>query len=235
MNVHFGGPVDLDRTLTPDPKADMDWISATLAAVKDGGSGCLRLHRPSPTAAFSRIDSLHAGYDAAAKAVRRHGFSPVLRPAGGRLAIYDSGALVIDLVAPHDRQKADPMTRFALFCDALKAALSDLGFPAEIGELPHEYCPGKYSLHVGGRKVVGVAQRMTRAGYHLGAIVVVGPATAARAAMSEAYPALGLMLDPNTVGSLAELRPETRHDDVERKVLERLGVLVELRSGYPAA
>lgn len=208
----------------------MDWIGRTLSGLGDGAGGRLRLHRPAPTAAFSRTDSLHPGYEAAARVVRHHGFTPVLRPAGGRLAVYDAGALVIDLVAPHDAGKGDPMVRFARFCDALRSALAGIGLPTEIGEVPNEYCAGKYSLHAGGRKIVGVAQRMTRAGYHLGAIVVVGPADAARAAMTEAYPALGLPLDPKTIGSVMEILPGTRHEDVEREVLAALRGLVDLRA-----
>lgn len=230
MNVHFGGPVELVRWKTRNPQDDMDWIGDTLAELRVGAPGRLRLHRPAPTAAFSRTDSLHAGYGRAAECVRAHGFTPVLRPAGGRLAVYDQGALVVDLVASHERERGDPVVRFDLFCKALQTALGTLGLSAEIGELPNEYCSGKYSLHAEGRKIVGVAQRMTRAGYHLGAIVVVRPAAAARAAMTEAYAALELPLDPATIGSIVEIRPMTRHEEVERAVLEGLRTLIDVRS-----
>ena len=39
------------------------------------------MHRPQPTAAFSRLDFLAAGYPDAAQAARSHRFEPVVRPA----------------------------------------------------------------------------------------------------------------------------------------------------------
>src|SRR5690242_3381396 len=74
-------------TTPPDttPQQDMDLSAAALAALGDAGAVArLRVHRPRPTAAFSRVDSLAPGFPAAQEAARAHGFAPVVRPAGGR-------------------------------------------------------------------------------------------------------------------------------------------------------
>ena len=76
------------------PQQDMDLSRAALADLGGGTDGLLRVLRPRPTAAFSRRDSLAPGFPDAAAAAAEHGFAPVIRPAGGRLAAYHRDALV---------------------------------------------------------------------------------------------------------------------------------------------
>src|SRR3712207_7304772 len=50
--------------------------------------------------------------------------------------------------------------RFTAMAELVRAALARLGVPAQVGELPGEYCPGAWSLHAGGVKLAGIAQRV---------------------------------------------------------------------------
>ncbi|AXT83754.1 hypothetical protein C6I20_00085 [Aeromicrobium sp. A1-2] len=66
-----GGPVD-DALLGP----------LLLAQGMDGADEIVRIHRPEPTAAFSRRDSRLPGFERAAEGCRAAGFTPVIRPQG---------------------------------------------------------------------------------------------------------------------------------------------------------
>ncbi len=222
----FEGPVERLACGPLTPEGDMDLIRDRLAGLRDGAPGSLRLFRPYPTAAFSRRDSLRPGYERAQQAVAAQGFAPVLRPAGGHLAIYNRDAVVVDLIArPGETQ--DPMKRFAIFADALAKALGSIGVDTTIAPLPDEYCPGTYSLQAGGRKVAGLAQRQTKHGFHMGGVVMVGPVDAPRAAMAEAYDALDLPMNPETVGGLSDIAPGVTCDAVSSALLQALGQILD--------
>ncbi len=171
----------------------------------------VRLLRPAPTAAFSRRDALLPGFGAAQEVAREHGFAPVVRPVGGRMAPYHPGTLVIDVIGRSDDPVAGTTHRFELVADALVDVLSGLGLDARTGELPREYCPGQHSVHVmtpglppGATKVAGTAQRQTRRAYLVSALLVVDGSAALRAVTTDVYAALGLDLDPATVGAVAD-------------------------------
>jgi lipoate-protein ligase A len=205
------------------PQRDMDLSMEALAALRDGGEGRLRVHRPRPTAAFSRLDSLLPGHPAAATAAARHGFSPVVRPAGGRLAAYHRDALVLDLVAPHRDPLPGLRERFAVAADCLVAQLRLLGVDARSGPVPGEYCPGEYSVNARGTtKLVGTAQRMTRYGFLFSAVVLVRDPEPVRAVLSETYPLLGLTWDPSTGGCVADHVPGITVDEVAAALAEPL-------------
>ena len=119
------------------------------------------------------MDSLAPGFGEACAAAAAHGFAAVVRPAGGRLAAYHNGALVLDLVAPHPEPRAAHRQRFATAATALVDGLRMLGVDARPGPVPGEYCPGDYSVNArGATKLVGTAQRITRHGYLFSAVVL---------------------------------------------------------------
>jgi lipoate-protein ligase A len=201
----------------------MELVRRELAGLSEGGPGFLRLYRPEPTAAFSPRDTTLPHYAAAADQMRSRGFVPVERRAGGQLAIYDSGALVIDLVAPHSDPRAQVLERFRLLSAAIARALAGLGVDARIGALDGEYCPGDYSVSGTGRvKLAGLAQRIARGGYHMGAVISVARSDEAKSAVAEAYPMLGLPFDPQTFGSVADLVPDADFSAVRWAVLDAI-------------
>lgn len=211
----FGGPVRLhagdaeDMTSSASAVADMCRPYDLLTALNGGGAGSLRIYRPLPTAAFAPRDTTLAGYPDAAEAMQRRGFAPVERRAGGQLAVYDRNALVIDLVAPHDAPRQHVMERFTAFSAAIAGALRQFSVDARVGQVEGEYCPGDFSVNAQGKvKLAGVAQRIGRRAYHLGAVVSVMRSPAAQHAVAEAYRILGFPFDPATFGAVTCLSPE---------------------------
>lgn len=231
----FGGPVRLqafrpiELGRSGNASEDMNAVRRALADLGAGGVGLLRIYQPSPTAAFAPSDRASSRYDAAAEAVRSLGFEPVERMAGGRLAVYDENALILDLVAPHSEPRLHVLERFGLFANAIAEALTDLGVDARVGEVPGEYCPGQYSVNGAGRaKLVGIAQRVGRGGYHLGAVISVRPSEIARIAVERAYTLLDLPFNTGTFGAISDFAPTLSWDRLRSALLETLSTRLEI-------
>jgi octanoyl-[GcvH]:protein N-octanoyltransferase len=184
----------------------------------------LRVYSPSPTAAFSRRDTLRPGYARAAAAVREGNFLPVIRPQGGSLAAYDHGSVVVDHVHRSGTSLSDPGPRFRHFAEMHAAMLVRLGVPARIGPVPREYCPGEYSLHAAGAKIVGSAQRVTRDGWLFSTVIQVSGAARLRAVLTPAYRELGYDFDPSTVGAAEDTAAAVTVAAVTTAVLAAYGV-----------
>lgn len=221
----FGGPVRLlseravGRLPAPSAQHDMDLVRQTLQGFDNGGAGILRLYRPQPTSAFAPRDSTLERYAEAAEAMRARGFQPVERRAGGQLAIYDEASLVADLVAPHREPRNDMHQRFRQFSGLIADVFASFGIDARIGEIPGEFCPGRYSVNAEGRiKLVGVAQRIVRRGYHLGAVIAVAPSEPAKAAVTQAYGILGLPFDPETFGAAQSFAPNLSFHELRHRL-----------------
>jgi lipoate-protein ligase A len=182
-----------------------------------------RLARTAPTLSFGRLDAVVPGFGAAVAAARAQGFFPVHRLSGGRAAVWHEGTLAFGHAVAEDDPRAGTHERFAAMADLLAGALRDLGLDAQVGELAREYCPGAYSIHLGGRvKVVGIAQRVTaRAAYTEGMVVVDGGARV-RDVLVPVYDALGLDWDPATAGACDDDRPGLRVEEVEAAIVARL-------------
>ncbi|MBC3762220.1 lipoate--protein ligase family protein [Quadrisphaera oryzae] len=215
------GPYELEDRLEAEPLSPDDDAARRLALLADVGEGrspqLVRLLRPSRTAAFSRRDALLPGFGAAQDAARSHGFAPVVRPVGGRMAPYHPGTLIVDVIGRSDDPRRGMTARFELVADATVEVLEGLGLDARTGELPREYCPGQHSVHVvtpglppGATKVAGTAQRQTRHAYLVSTLLVVHDGAPLRAVTTDVYAALGLDLDPATVGAVADHVPGGR-------------------------
>jgi lipoate-protein ligase A len=170
----------------------------------------IRIHSPAPTAAFTRRDSRRPGFRDAVTAARSAGFTPVLRGPGGRLAAYHRGSVVIDHIVrlPDERRGLDE--RFDFYARMHADVLTGLGLDARVGELPGEYCPGRFSINAGGvAKIVGSAQRVTRDGWLFSSIVQVQGSAALRDLLTPTHLALGYELDTSTVGTVEDFLPGT--------------------------
>jgi octanoyl-[GcvH]:protein N-octanoyltransferase len=207
----------IDDTRQPgaEPVEYAAYVRETLTQLRPGDSGLLRIRRPKPTAAFSPQDTAHANYAQARDLTQRRGFTPVERGTGGRLTVFDEGALGITLVAPHVESHAHMMARYDIFAGAIAKGLKRLGIDARIGELPNEYCPGKFSINARGRvKLVGIAQRMTKHAYQMGAVISVARSNEACAAIADAYEVMSLPFDAATYGGINDLVPQATFEDV---------------------
>jgi octanoyl-[GcvH]:protein N-octanoyltransferase len=201
-----------------DPALDVALPHALLGLIAYGRRPVLRCYRPLPTVAFGRRDVFLPGFAAAAAAARRHGFSPVIRGAGGRAAAYDDGCLIFDEAMPADTSQI--RERFAEDAHRQAAALRRLGVDARVGEVAGEYCPGEFSVNARGRvKLIGAAERIIRGAWLHSSVVVVEGAGRLRSLLADVYGALGFEWDPRSVGEVASEAPGVALEDVRRALL----------------
>jgi octanoyl-[GcvH]:protein N-octanoyltransferase len=220
----FGGPfqitddTELPAAERPHPQEYAAWVKQQLIS---GDQALLRFRRPRPTAAFSPQDTTHPDYEQIKERTRARGFEPIERGTGGRLTLFDENALGITIIAPHEAPHIHMMKRYDILSGAIALGLKNLGIDAGVGELPNEYCPGKYSVHAEGRiKLVGVAQRMNRRCLQMGAVVSVYRSEEACEGIAEAYRGMGLKFDPQTYGAITDLNPSLNYADVRTALLE---------------
>lgn len=188
---------------------DVALSHSILTAVSEGRMGpTLRLHVPGPILAFGRADRVTNGYAAAVRAAKAHGFFPVERLAGGRAAVFHENTIAFSLAVPEPDPKTGIQDRFEMISELMVDAFETLGVDARVGELPGEYCPGRWSVNVAGKvKVMGVGQRLVRGAAHVGGVVVVDDGHRIRDVLIPVYRSLGLDWDPRTAGSLADRSP----------------------------
>jgi lipoate-protein ligase A len=174
------------------------------AVSRTPSSGWLRMYRPVPTVGFSRRDTMAANYSHAIAAARAHGFESAVRSPGGRAAAYHRSSLCFELALP-DAGERNPVQQISALGELVAGVLRGLGVDARVGEVPGEYCPGRFSVNAGGaRKIVGTAGRRVRGAILLGGSIIVADADPIRAVLSDVYPALGLTMDPATVAAAAD-------------------------------
>jgi len=197
---------------------------AILQRVAAGELGpTMRLHRPGRVLEFGRRDAVTPGFEGAVRAATDAGFTPIIRLAGGRAAVYHEGTLAMSLALPDPQPAARTHARFELLAELLAGALRDLGVDARIGEVAGEYCPGEWSVNARGRsKLVGIGQRLIRGGSHLGAVIVVRDTALVRKALVPVYEALELSWDTDTAGSIEDEVPGTGLEAVEAAILARI-------------
>lgn len=208
-----------------DPALDMALSEVLLRAVAAGTQpACARVFRPGPTLAFGRRDALLDGYPAAREAARARGYVPLVRLGGGHAAAYDGGAVIVERITPETGVGVGLEERFASAAALLQDTLADLGLPAEVGELPGEYCPGRWSLHATGStvKLAGLAQRSIRGAALTTAVLVVEHGARLGAVLVDVYAALGLVWDPATAGAAEDLLPGVRAEEAAAAVAEAL-------------
>ena len=222
----FGGPfqiiddTELSAEERPHPQDYATWVKQQLTGLRIGDQGILRFRRPRPTAAFSPQDTTHPDYEQVKEQARARGFEPIERGTGGRLTLFDENALGITIIAPHAEPHQHILKRYEILSAAIATALHKLGIDARVGELPNEYCPGKYSINAEGRvKLVGIAQRMNRRCIQMGAIIAVERSETACVAIAEAYSAMGLPFDPKTYGAITEFVPSKSYCDLSSFII----------------
>ena len=169
----------------------------------------LRIARPGTTVAFAKRDAVATGYEAAVRAAREHGFDATLRLAGGRAAIFHDGTMEIGHAVPDDEPRAGIHERFERTAGRLARALGAVGVDARVGEVPGEYCPGRYSVNArGAAKLAGIGQRVVGGGSHTGVVLVIEGDERINAVLDPVYAALNLDWDPAATGSV---RAEARY------------------------
>lgn len=208
----------------PDPGLDTGISHAIVRAVGEGRlEDTFRIHTTERIVAFGRQDRVTSGYRDAVAAARAGGYLPIERLAGGRAAVFGEGTLAFCWATATDEPRAGITERFRQISDLMAATFRDLGADAEVGELPGEYCPGAYSVHIGGSgKVMGVGQRLVKGAAHVGGVIVVDGGLRIADILRPVYTALGIPWDPRTSGDLADHIPEVTLAQVSQALVTRL-------------
>ena len=215
------------------PALDVAVSHAALGAVARGEiGGLIRLHVPGPVVAFGAVDRVQPGYPQAVRAAQANGFAAVQRLAGGRAAVFHEQTLSFAWATPEEEPRAGITKRFEIVAGIMVDAFERLGIDARIGELSGEYCPGKWSVNVGGRvKVMGVGQRLVRGAAHVGGVDVVDDGERIRDVLIPVYRALQLDWDPRTTGALADRAPGLDNQKVSTAIIGAMSKHFELVPG----
>jgi len=180
----------------------------------------LRIARPGTTVAFAKRDAVAEGYDEAVRAARAQGFDATLRLAGGRAAVFHDGTMEIGHAVPEHEPRAGIHERFERTAGRLARALGTLGVDARVGEVPGEYCPGRYSVNARGAvKLAGIGQRVVAGGSHTGVVLVLSGEGRINRVLGPVYGALDLAWEPAVTGSVDAERAGTSWDAVRHAVL----------------
>jgi lipoate-protein ligase A len=212
------------QTFPSDPAFDTGVSHALLRGVASGSAGeSLRLYHPADIVAFGKRDVIAPGYPTAVSEARSRGYGAVERLAGGRAAVFHGGTLAFAWSVPTDDPRTGIRARFAEFAGHLVEAFRRLGADARLGEVAGEYCPGEFSINVGGvGKVMGVGQRLIAGAAHVGGVIVVSGGGRIADVLVPVYHALGLDWDPNTASDLQSSVPGLSTGDVVDAVLDTL-------------
>jgi lipoate-protein ligase A len=154
--------IEIRRGL-PGASAESD-IAAEMALLDDvlgdPARGVLRLWRTSPCLVVTPLLAHRAEFTAAAEASAQRGWPVVVRRTGGGPVPQTTGTLNVSLAYASPRDQAPGIdAAFKSFADTLLAALKPCGVDATVGEIEGSCCPGRYDIAIGGRKIIGIAQR----------------------------------------------------------------------------
>lgn len=209
-----------------DAAADLDRSVALLRGVAAGEIAqprVVRLYTPAPAVAMSRRESRMPGFETARRASLARGFTPVVRPTGGRAVAYDESCVVFDVVVREAEGAIDQARFFRETGGALAAAMHGLGVDARVGDVPGEYCPGEFSVNARGAvKLIGTSQRAMRGARLLSGMLPLAGVDRFAHVLTAVNAALELDWDPATFGSLAVEAPGIPREAAEDALVAAL-------------
>jgi lipoate-protein ligase A len=139
-------------------------------------TGVLRLWRTSPCLVVTPLLAHRPAFATAAAASAQRGWPVVVRRTGGGPVPQTAGTLNVSLAYACPREETPTIdAAFRHFADAMLAALQRCGVTGAVGEIEGSCCPGRYDIAVGGKKIIGIAQRRrqgTAEGTLLSAVLV---------------------------------------------------------------
>ena len=182
-------------------------------AVEQSAGAFVRIYRPKPTMAFSTRDRADPSFSHLLAISKEHGFAPVTRSPGGRVVAYHEESVVVDFLSSENSPHAFIKERFEALGAIFVEVLALLGITAKVGEIPREYCPGKYSVTSNSVKLVGSAQRLVRGGWLLSSSIIVRNGLPVRNVLSDIYSAMDYDMDPRTIVALNEFESSIESED----------------------
>jgi lipoate-protein ligase A len=191
--------------LTGDGPLDTATSRAVLRAVSDGSMPeTFEVGLSSRVLAFGKHDTSSRGFGQSVEIADEHGFEPTVRIAGGRAAVFHESTVRFGWTRQVDDPASTMHDGFRALSQIVVATLGDFGIHAEVGEIPGEYCPGQYSVHIGNKKVMGVGQRLTRNAAHVGGVIVLSNSRVINEVLIPIYELLDIPLVPEATGSVAD-------------------------------
>lgn len=225
----------ITQELSGDGPTDSATSRCLLDAVNRGELGeTLEVATPGRALAFGKHDTSAAGFASAVSAASDHGYQPTVRIAGGRAAVFHRGTVRFGWLMPVDEPSSSIHDRFEQLASAVVATLGTFGLNAEIGEVPGEYCPGTYSVHVAGRKVMGVGQRLAKNAAYVGGVIVIDGADRINDVLVPVYRHLEIPFDPTVTGSLSDVGTIPTGDLIDRFVHHMAGAKEIVAGTVPA-
>ena len=214
------------------PGLDTTLARALLQSVSAGSTGeTFRIYSPGRVLAFGKRDTVTRGFPAAAAAARDRGYVPLVRLAGGRAAVFHDGTLAFGWTMPIDDPRSGIQERFEVLSGLMVRAFARLGVESAVGEIPGEYCPGRFSVHHSdNRKVMGVGQRLAQDAAHVGGVIVVTGTDLINEVLDPVYGALGIEFEPSATGALTDLLPAMTITEVAQAIVAELALVGEISS-----
>ncbi len=208
-----------DLTSIASPSGVVAASRTLLARADPHAPEVVRLFRVRDCVAFGLKDERAPGYLRARAAAHDAGFEVTSRVEGGRAIAAGPSTLGIAWTIPGADGRARIRPRFSMLAAVIADALRAVGVAAEVGPVAGEYCPGDFSVGVGGRsKLAGLGQRVTASGAHLGAFVVIDDAERLRAVLTRVNMALAIAWAPESLGGAADHARGVTLEDVARAV-----------------
>lgn len=206
------GPAALVRTF-PGAALGLTRQETLVEEVAAQGRPVLLLWQSPPALIVGRADTRLPGFAAAATASEKAGWPVLVRRSGGLACPVSLGTLQLALARP----VVPGVTIESAYRDLaalLLWLLAGHGLAGEVGEVPAAFCPGRYDIAVGGRKLAGLSQHwQRRAGIAAvttaAALIVREPAARIAGAVDGFYAAAGGPPSggAEAVAALADLLP----------------------------
>lgn len=170
--LRFNQPWQLLRpTMSKDPESSIHFDENLLQKV--GSSELpptLCLKQDPQCLVVTRREARMEGFERACEILKREGWPVVVRASGGSCVPQGLGMLNLSIIHPRiNGWNLDD--GYLLLCDLLARLLTSYGIEAETGEVPGSFCDGRYNLQIGGKKLVGTAQRWAGGNRHQAAIL----------------------------------------------------------------
>jgi len=195
----------ISDALTGDGPLDTATSRAVLRAVSRGDMGeTFEIGVSSRVLAFGKHDTTADRFDDAVAVAVDHGFQPTVRIAGGRAAVFHEGTLRFGWTRPVPDAASSMYEGFEAMSKMVTQTLGSFGIHSQVGEIPGEYCPGSYSVHIAYRKVMGVGQRLMRNAAHVGGVLVLSNSQIINDVLVPIYDLLDLSFDPETTGAVSD-------------------------------
>ena len=212
------------ESLSP-PEDGFGLQQAILEEVGAGSRGATALlWYSSPYVGATRPETRLAGFPGAKRLAEGDGFPVLVRNSGGGAVAANEGSISFSITFPVEDMRHGLYERYAEGAKIVVDALEEVGVAAEPGEVEGEFCPGAYSVRVGGSKgfkVAGLAQRVTRRAARMEALVLVEHTAGLRRVLTRFYGALGLPFRPGSVADLPGTRVGATIDALSETVAER--------------